>query len=183
MDRPLVRYDRHDDTVTLTLSSAENRNTMTAAMRDALYEGLANVVEDPSVPQLILRGEGRCFSTGGHLAEFGSAQDLAAAHVIRSLRSCARLLYALEKRSEVRLQGACIGSGIEIAAAAGRRIAAPDSYFQLPELRMGLIPGAGGTVTLPRAIGRHRAAWMALGAFRIGVRQAREWGLVHSVAT
>jgi len=178
---PPVRYDRDGDAVTLTLASPGNRNAMTAAMRDALWEALANVFEDPSLPGLTLRAEGRCFSTGGDLAEFGSARDLAAAHVIRTRRSCAGLLHRLEGRATVRLHGACIGSGIEVPAAAARRIAAPDLVVQLPELRMGLIPGAGGTVTLARAVGRHRLLWCALGAFRIGAAQALDWGLIHAI--
>ncbi len=177
-----VRYAREADHVTLTLASPGDHNAMTAAMRDALYEVLVNVLEDPSLPCVTLRAEGRCFSTGGDLAEFGSARDLAAAHVIRTQRSCARLLHRLGSRATVLLHGACIGSGIEVPAAAGRRIGASDLIVQLPELTMGLIPGAGGTVSIARAIGRHRLTWLALGAFRIGARQALDWGLIHEIA-
>lgn len=173
-----IRFEREGGRVTLTLCSPGNRNAMTAAMRDALYEALVNVLEDPSVPQLILRGDGRCFSSGGSLAEFGTARDLAAAHVIRTQRSCVRVLHQLGMRAEVRLHGACIGSGIEVPMAAARRLGANDLLVQLPELRMGLIPGAGGTVTLARAMTRHRLLWLLLGAFRIGAAQARRWGLI-----
>jgi enoyl-CoA hydratase/carnithine racemase len=174
-----VRYERACDLVTLTLASPGNRNAMTAAMRDALYEALVNVLEDPSAPQVVLRAEGKCFSTGGALGEFGSARDLAAAHVIRMQRSCARVLHLLGDRAEVHLHGACIGSGAEVPMAAARRLAAADALFQLPELRMGLIPGAGGTVTFARAIGRHRLLWLVLGGFRLNAAQALRWGLVH----
>jgi len=178
---PPVRYDREGDRVTLTLASPGNHNAMTAAMRDGLWEALVNVLEDPSVPQLVLRGQGRCFSTGGHLPEFGTARDPARAHAIRTARSCAAVLHRLGTRGEVFLHGACIGSGIEVPAAASRRVGASDLMVQLPELRMGLIPGAGGTVTLARAIGRHRLLWLALGAFRLGAAQARDWGLIHGI--
>lgn len=178
---PGVRYEREGDVVTLTLVAPANHNAMTARMRDALFEALANVLDDPSRPQLVLRGEGRCFSTGGHLPEFGTMRDLAQAHTIRTLRSCARLLHRLGDRAEVRLHGACIGSGIEVAAAAARRIGALDTFIQLPELRMGLIPGAGGTVSVARAIGRQRLFWLALGGFRLGAEQARDWGLLHAI--
>lgn len=176
-----VRYAREGDTVTLTLAAPETRNAMRAEMRDALYEALANVLEDPSAPRVTLRAEGRCFSTGGDLAEFGSARDLAQAHVIRTQRSCARLLHRLGARARAHLHGACIGSGIEVPAAAARRSAAADLIVQLPELGMGLIPGAGGTVSVARAIGRHRLMWLALGAFRIGAAQALDWGLIHAI--
>ncbi|MCW1383656.1 enoyl-CoA hydratase/isomerase family protein [Novosphingobium sp. KCTC 2891] len=179
--RDLVRYERTDDAVTLTLASPGNRNAMTAATRDALWEALANVLDDPTAPQVELRGEGRCFSTGGDLAEFGTAHDLAQAHVIRTRRSCARLLHRLGPRATARLHGLCIGSGIEVPAAAARRIAAPDTVVRLPELAMGLIPGAGGTVTLARAIGRHRLCWLVLGGFKVGAEQALRWGLVHAI--
>lgn len=179
---PLVEYARERDHVTLTLTAPASRNAMTAAMRDALYEALVNVLEDPSLPTVDLCGAGRCFSTGGDLAEFGKARDLAAAHVIRTQRSCARVLHRLGRRATARLHGACIGSGIEIPAAAAHRVGAADLVVQLPELRMGLIPGAGGTVTIGRAIGRHRLLWLLLGGFRIDAQRALAWGLIHGIA-
>lgn len=178
---PPVRYEREGDEVTLTLCSPGNRNAMTAAMRDALFEALANVIEDPSQPSVTLRAEGRCFSTGGDLAEFGSARDLAMAHLIRTGRSCARLLHQLGDRARVQLHGACIGSGIEVPVSASERIGSRNTIIQLPELTMGLIPGAGGTVSLARAIGRHRFLWLCLGAFRIDARRALDWGLLNKI--
>ena len=176
-----VHIARVDDHITLTLNTPDNRNAMTAAMRDALYEALANALDDPSAPSVSLRGAGKCFSTGGHLPEFGSARDLAQAHVVRTTRSCARLIDALGERIEVRFQGACVGSGLEVPMAAARRFATADAFFQLPELNMGLIPGAGGTVTVARAIGRHRTAWMVLSGKRMNASQALGWGLVQAI--
>jgi len=176
-----IAIAREGDQLTLTLNDPTNHNAMTAAMRDALYEALANALDDPSEPDVLLRGAGKCFSTGGDLPEFGSARDLAEAHLVRTLHSCARALDALGDRGTVRLHGACVGSGIEVAAAAHHRIAAPDAWFQLPELGMGLIPGAGGTATVARAIGRHRTMWMLLSGKRVGAAQALDWGLVHKI--
>ncbi|MGQ2941387.1 MAG: enoyl-CoA hydratase/isomerase family protein [Blastomonas fulva] len=177
-----VLVERDEDLVTVTLNNPGSQNAMTAGMRDALHGALANILDDPTGPELRLRANGRCFSTGGALGEFGSATDLSQAHIVRTLRSCARLLHSLGGRGQVYLQGACVGSGIEIPAAAGRRIAGPDAWFQLPELRMGLIPGAGGTASIARAIGRHRTAWMVLSGRRIRAKQALAWGLVHEIA-
>jgi len=180
-DDPLILVDRDADVITLTLNHPAAQNAMTAAMRDALYAALANVLDDPSVPQVILRGAGKCFSTGGALGEFGSATDLAQAHVVRTLRSCADLLNRLGNRTTVHLHGACVGSGLEVPAAAARRTATPDTWFQLPELHMGLIPGAGGTVSVCRVIGRHRTAWMLLSGKRISANLALQWGLVDEI--
>lgn len=177
---PII-VERMADQISLTLNDPAERNAMSAAMRDALYEALANALDDPTRPEVMLRGAGKCFSTGGALSEFGTAQDLAEAHAVRTLHSCARALDALGPQASVRLHGACVGSGIEVAAAAHRRIAAPDTWFQLPELSMGLMPGAGGTATISKAIGRHRTLWMILSGKKIGVGQALRWGLIHAI--
>ncbi len=172
---------REGDHITLSLNNPEQQNAMTAAMRDALYGALSNVLDDPTCPTVSLRGAGKCFSTGGSLAEFGTADDLAQAHCIRTLHSSARLIEALGDRIDVHFHGACVGSGLEVPAAAARRTANPDAWFQLPELRMGLIPGAGGTATVARIIGRHRTGWMVLSGKRINVVQALKWGLIDEI--
>lgn len=178
---PYLTCSRDDDVVQVTLDRPEARNAICAGMRDALWEALAAILDDPSAPALRLRGAGACFSTGGELAEFGSATDLAGAHSIRVARSNALLLDQLGDRAEVHLHGACIGSGIEIAAAAARRFAVPGMFAQLPELNMGLMPGAGGTVSIPRRIGRHRACYMVLSAARVRAETLATWGLVELV--
>ena len=90
-------------------------------------------------------------------------------------------LHELRERVTVRVQGACLGAGVEIAAFAGRVVSQPGAYFRLPELELGLIPGAGGMVSLPRRIGRWRAAYMLLSGRSIPSRTALEWGLVDEV--
>ncbi|MDX2273994.1 MAG: enoyl-CoA hydratase/isomerase family protein [Hyphomonadaceae bacterium] len=176
-----VEYAREGDHVTLTLASPETHNAMTAAMRDALCEALAAVLDDPSAPRVTLRGAGACFSVGGELNEFGANTNLAQAHAIRTLRSVAKLVDELGARIEVVFHGACIGSGLEGPAAAARRVAVEGAFFQLPEVRMGLMPGAGGTVTVSRAIGRHRACAMMLGGARVSAATALDWGLVQQI--
>lgn len=176
-----VRVARDGDLLTLTLDDPAGRNAMSAAMRDALYTALANALADPGRPRVRLTASGRCFSTGGDLAEFGTARDLAAAHVVRTLHANARLCHELGERLEVLFNGGAIGSGLEVPAASARRVARAGAWFQLPELRMGLIPGAGGTVSLSRAIGRHRTAWMVLSGARLTAGRALAWGLIHRV--
>jgi hypothetical protein len=178
---PLVLIERQADVVTLTLNHPNTHNAMTAEMRDALYAALANILDDPTMPTVMLQGAGKCFSTGGALPEFGTATDLAQAHHIRTLRSCTALFNRLGPRVHVQLHGACIGSGLEVAAAAAYRTATATAWFQLPELHMGLIPGAGGTKSVAQAIGRHRTAWMLLSGKRIDARRAHEWRLVHEI--
>lgn len=178
---PMLNVARDGDHVTIALTQPTTRNAMSAPMRDALFDALAAALDDPSAPNVTLRGAGACFSVGGDLAEFGVCQDLAQAHSIRTMRSIAGLILELGERIDVHFHGACIGSGLEAPAAATRRVAKPGAFFQLPEVRMGLIPGAGGTVTVPRAIGRHRACAMMLGGARVSAATALEWGLIHAI--
>jgi enoyl-CoA hydratase/carnithine racemase len=177
-----VLMSRENDVLMLELNRASNRNGMTVEMRDALIEALQLVLADDSITHVQLSGRGKCFSTGGDLTEFGSAPDPATAHIVRSLALPGRLLAQCAERVSVRVHGACIGSGIEFPAFAGRLIATEDAYFQLPELKFGLIPGAGGTVSIARRIGRQRAAWLMLSGKRIDARKALSWGLVDDIA-
>lgn len=178
---PAVIVTRVGDVLTLELNRASNRNAMTVEMRDALIEALQLVLADDSIQRVRLSGRGKCFSTGGDLSEFGTAPDPATAHLVRSLALPGRLLARCADRVEVRVHGACVGSGIEFPAFAGRIVAAPEAWFQLPELQFGLIPGAGGTVSVARRIGRQRAAWLMLGGQRVKADRALAWGLVDAV--
>lgn len=180
-DGPAVLLQREGDALSLELNRPSNHNAMSMEMRDALVECLQLVLADQSIRSLRISGRGNCFSTGGDLGEFGTAPDPAVAHIVRSLSVPGRLLADCTDRVEARLHGACIGSGIEFPAFAGRVTAAADTHFQLPELRFGLIPGAGGCVSVARRIGRQRTAWLALSGKRINARVALAWGLVDQV--
>ena len=176
-----VRFTRNQGTICIELANPLRHNAIDARMRDALCEALTAVLDDPTATALHLLGEGRAFSVGGELEEFGTAPDLATAHAVRSLRSPALLLHRLRGRATAFVHGACVGSGIEIPAAAGRVVASPDSWFGLPEVSMGLIPGAGGTVTISGRIGRRRTLYWALSGRRLSASAAMAWGLVDEV--
>ena len=181
-DGPAVRMERTEARLRLTLNRPSLRNAMTVEMRDALIEALQLVLADEDIRAVELRGLGKCFSTGGDLSEFGTAPDPATAHLVRSLALPGRLLARCAERVTVQLHGACVGSGIEFPAFAGRIVARPDAWFQLPELKFGLIPGAGGTVGVARRIGRQRLAAWVLSGQRIDARTALSWGLVDALS-
>jgi len=179
---PRVRYTREADAVCIYLSNPARLNAFDARMRDDLVEALLAVVDDPSVTSLALRGDGRAFSSGGDLDEFGSTPNPAVAHAIRTSRSPALLVHQLRQLTTAHLHGVCIGAGIEVPAAASRVVARAGSSFRLPEIGMGLIPGAGGTATIPRRIGRHRTLYWALADKTLDVHSAMEWGLIDAVS-
>ena len=176
-----LRFVRRGARLELTFARPAKRNAFSAALRDALCEALAVAVADPSVESLHLSGEGPDFCSGGDLDEFGSLPDPATAHAIRTTRSPARLLAACARRAEVTVHGACVGAGVELPAFAARVVAREDARFWLPALSMGLVPGAGGTVSLPRRIGRQRTAWLALSGAQVDARTALAWGLVDAI--
>ena len=136
---------------------------------------------DGSITSVELRGTGPAFCAGGDLDEFGAFADPASAHVVRLEHSVGRALAVLGDRLTAYVHGACYGSGIELPAFAATLVADPDARFALPELELGLVPGAGGTVSLTRRIGRHRTAWLGLTGRAIDAATARSWGLVDRV--
>lgn len=183
IDRPRVRCTRECNQLDITLTRPDARNALDAPMRDALHDALLVAVLDHTVERIHVRGEGRSFCAGGDLDEMGRRSDPASAHLIRLHRSPARLMALLADRTTVHLHGGCAGSGIELPAFAGRVLASPDTTFALPEIRLGLMPGAGGTVSLPARIGRHRTAWLALTGQTIDVHTAMAWGLADDCET
>jgi hypothetical protein len=178
-ERVLIRQDAAG--IEIRLDRPARRNAFDAAMRDELVAALQFAADHPDTPPVRLTGDGPCFSAGGDLDEFGRADDPASAHLIRTLRSPARLADGLGRRLTAYLHGACVGAGIEVPAAAGRIVAATGTTVRLPEVSMGLIPGAGGTATSPQRIGRRRAAYMAISGSEIDVRTALAWGLIDEV--
>jgi hypothetical protein len=175
-----VRAERDGPVLTVTLDRPEVHNALDVAMRDALVEALA-VAADPEVKEVHLRGAGPSFCSGGDLAEFGTAPDPATGDAVRVTRSPAAALARLAGRLTVHVHGTCVGAGVELAAFGERIVAAPGTTFRLPEVAMGLIPGSGGTVSLPRRIGRRRTAYLALSGETVAVDQALAWGLVDTI--
>lgn len=169
---------RDADTLSITLNRPRAHNAMNAQMRDELVNALQIAAADPKIRNIVLDGNGASFSSGGDLDEFGTAQDQGLAHAVRVGRSAAGLIHRCTDRTTALLHGACLGAGIEISAAAGQVIADETMSAGLPEISIGLIPGAGGTVTLPRRIGRHRTCYLGLSGARLTLDQALEWGLV-----
>jgi hypothetical protein len=175
---PRARTERRDGTLLLTLTRPTRLNALDAQMRDELVEALALAAADPDITSVEWRGEGRAFCAGGDLDEFGSRPDPATAHLVRLQRSVGRLLADLDKPTVTYVHGACMGSGIELAAFTDTVIASTDTQIALPEIGLGLVPGAGGTVSLPRRIGRLRTAALAFSGSVIDAATALEWGLV-----
>lgn len=175
-----LRLRREGDRLTITLARPEVHNAVDVALRDALVEGLELVAADPSLTA-VLEGAGPSFCSGGDLREFGTAPDPATAHAVRLERLPARALAVVADRVTARVHGHCVGAGAELAAFCHRVVADPNTTFRLPEVTMGLVPGQGGTVSIPRRIGTPRTAWLALTGRAVDAPTALAWGLVDDV--
>ncbi|MCU1363855.1 MAG: hypothetical protein JWM55_1683 [Acidimicrobiaceae bacterium] len=179
--QPDVEVDRVGDELTLTFNRARQRNAYRARTRDELVSGLELALLDDRITTVHLRGRGPSFGSGGDLSEFGTVHDGATGHLIRSAHNAAGLLSRMTERTVAHVQGPCYGAGVELSAACTTVLADVDTTMTLPEVAMGLIPGAGGTWSVPRRIGRHRAAWLAVTGETMDVDHALEWGLVDEV--
>jgi hypothetical protein len=176
-----VLLSREGAVLRIALNRPRRHNAFSHDVRDGLVAALDVALADPSA-RVELTGRGPSFCSGGDLDEFGTAPDVVTAHLIRLHRSPGAAVHACADRVRAVVHGACIGAGIEIPAFAGCLLARSDAYFRLPELRMGLIPGAGGTVSVTRRIGRWRTAYLALSGQPIDVPTALRWGLVDGRA-
>ena len=176
-----VLLERDEELLRITLNTPQNRNALSLLMRDWLSEAFKMVAIDDSIQQVIVSGAGSCFSAGGDLTEFGDAVDLAEAHRIRQLRMPAQYLAPHADKYTFNVHGACIGAGIEMSAFAEHVTATSDAFFQLPEVAMGLIPGAGGCVSVSRRVGRHRANLLAISGKKLSAQDALMWGLIDEI--
>jgi enoyl-CoA hydratase/carnithine racemase len=176
-----VRLARVGDRLTVTLNHPTRRNAYGRAMRDGLVEAFELAAADPTLREVHLVAAGPVFCSGGDLDEFGTTTDVGAAHLIRVGRSAAAALHRVADKVVVHLHGSCIGAGIEIPAFAARVTAASNTVVRLPELVMGLIPGAGGTVGIARRIGRWRTAYLALTGEPVTAATMLSWGLADGL--
>ncbi len=178
---PAVLAHRQSSSLLLTLNRPQVRNAYDARMRDELVAMLQLAEADSTITSIALTGAGPSFCSGGDLSEFGSIPDPVSAHLIRTTRSAAPWLARCKSRTTAVVHGACVGAGAELPAFVAQVVARPDATFQLPEVPMGLIPGAGGTVSLPRRIGRQRTAFLAITGSIIDARTALNWHLVDRI--
>lgn len=176
-----VLYEKRDAIAVVRLNRPESLNAYDVAMRDALFEILCAVRDDPEVKVMVLRGNGPAFSTGGDVREFGSAPSPTRAREVRWARDVWGTLRALPQPTIAAVHGWVVGGGWEMALLCDLCIAASDARFSLPETGLGMIPGVVGTQTLPRAVGVGRAMDCALTGRWLSAREAEDLGFVASV--
>lgn len=176
-----VEYDRRGAVAVVTLNRPDKLNAYNVAMRDDLFVALGVADADPEVRVVVLGGNGPAFSTGGDVAEFGSAPSPFVARAVRWQRDVWGRLLRLRAATIAAVHGYAVGGGFEMAMLCDLCIASSDVRMALPETALGMIPGVGGTQTLPRRVGVGRALDVVSTERWIGAREALTLGLVQRV--
>ncbi len=181
-DAPLVVTD-HGATRCLTLSRPDARNALSVALVGALERELAALPAQRDVRAVVLTGAGdRAFCAGADLREREGMDEAQVRTFVGRLQALMTTIEALPQPVIAAINGFALGGGLELALACDLRVAADGAMMGLPEVRLGIIPGAGGTQRLPRAIGHARARELVLTGRRIDAARAEQIGLVHEVA-
>jgi enoyl-CoA hydratase/3-hydroxypropionyl-coenzyme A dehydratase len=176
-----VLLDVDGGIATITLNRPESLNIVSVAVRDALIEAVLAARDLPDVRAVVLAAKGRHFSAGADLSEFGSADSVFEARRIRWDRDPWGPLWALQQPVVVALHGYSLAAGLEMAMLCDVRLAAADTVVGLPETRLGMLPAAGGTQSLTKAIGPAAALPVVLTADNLGAVDALRRGIVHRV--
>jgi enoyl-CoA hydratase/carnithine racemase len=182
-DDDIVLLDHRGQVGIVTLNRPDVLNAINLRMRVVLAETMTDAINDPRIRVIVLRGAGgRAFSAGADVTEFQAALSLNEARRKRDPPQWNDVIAGSPKPTIAAIEGYCLGGGLETALSCDLRIAADDAVFALPEVRLGIIAGAGGTQRLPRVVGLGNALRMILTGDRIDVTEALRIGLVSQVA-
>ncbi|HEY7901752.1 MAG TPA: enoyl-CoA hydratase-related protein, partial [Caulobacteraceae bacterium] len=169
-------YAREDDVGVITLNSPPV-NALSAPVRDGLAEGMKAALADPAAKAVVIICEGRTFIAGADITEFGGQMKGASLFdVIGALEGSSKPVVAA-------IHGTALGGGLEVALACHYRVAVPSARCGLPEVNLGLLPGAGGTQRLPRIVGAEKALSMMTSGAHVPAAQCLAMGLVDELVT
>ena len=150
-------------------------NALSAAVRDGLHQGFQAAIADPDVKAIVLICEGRTFIAGADISEFGGASKGA------SLFEVQAMMEDSPKPVVAAIHGTALGGGLEVALCAHYRVAVPSARCGLPEVNLGLLPGAGGTQRLPRIAGVEKALDMVTSGQHVPAKECLAMGLVDEL--
>lgn len=176
----LVVVETPQDGVALVrLNRPEARNALSVPLRRELAEAFRALAEDASVRVVVLTGDSRAFAAGADLAEMAEMDVLGA--MARPVASLSAPIEKFPKPLIAAIEGFCLGGGLEIALMADILVAAEGAKLGLPEIRVGVLPGNGGTQRLPRLVGRPAAMLMLLTGEPVDATRALAMGLLSEV--
>lgn len=170
----VVKLERHDEVGIVTVNSPPV-NALSAAVRGGILECIKAAVADPAIKGIVLTCAGRTFIAGADITEFGKPPKPPALNdVLAEIENSPKPVVAA-------IHGTALGGGLEVALACHFRVAVKEAKLGLPEVKLGLLPGAGGTQRLPRAVGPELAVKMIVGGDPIGAAEALKNGLIEEI--
>src|SRR6201991_1292632 len=170
----VVKLERHDVIAIVTVNNPPV-NALSAAVRRGIFESVKSAAADPEVKAIVLTCAGRTFIAGADITEFGKPpQPPGLAEVISELENCPKPTIAA-------IHGTALGGGLEVALGCHFRVAVKEAKLGLPEVKLGLLPGAGGTQRLPRAVGPGLAVKMIVSGDMISAAEALKHGLIDEI--
>ncbi|MBW2047195.1 MAG: enoyl-CoA hydratase/isomerase family protein [Deltaproteobacteria bacterium] len=178
-----ILLEKKDGLGYLILNRPEVRNAFNQNMIDELRDVLRRIESDGEIRVLIITGAGKAFQAGADILELSAMNPI---EILRWNEGIVRINAGLEKLRQpviAAINGPAMGGGFELAISCTMRVIAESAIMALPEVKLGIIPGTGGTQRLPRLIGKGRAAELLLTGSAINARDAYEMGLVNKVAS
>ena len=170
----VVKVERRDVVAIVTVDSPPV-NALSAAVRKGILDGVTKAAADPQVQAVVIACAGRTFIAGADITEFGKPPQSPSLHeVITAIENCSKPVVAA-------IHGTALGGGLELALGCHFRVATKDARLGLPEVKLGLLPGAGGTQRLPRAVGPELAVKMIVTGEPIGAPEALKAGLIEEI--
>lgn len=170
----VVKLERHDEIGIVTVDSPPV-NALSAAVRGGILECIKAAVADPTIKGIVLTCAGRTFIAGADITEFGKPPKPPGLNeVLAEIENSPKPVVAA-------IHGTALGGGLEVALACHYRVAVKEAKLGLPEVKLGLLPGAGGTQRLPRAVGPELAVKMIVGGDPIGAAEALKNGLIEEI--
>jgi 3-hydroxyacyl-CoA dehydrogenase len=171
-----VYFERRGEVAVLQIDNPPV-NGLNLAMRRGIVAGLQRARNDPKVRVIAITGTGRIFSGGADIREFNTPAQVAEPHLLQVLDA----VEASGKPVVAAINGVCMGGGLEMSLACHYRVATPNATLALPEVKIGLLPGAGGTQRLPRAVGAELALRMIVSGEPVGAEAALKAGLIDRI--
>jgi enoyl-CoA hydratase len=182
IDDDIVLLERRGQVGIVTLNRPAAMNAINLRMRVVLPQVVTAAIDDPQIRVIVLRGAGgRAFCAGADVTEFQAASSLNEARRTREPPQWNDVIAGSRKPTIAAIAGFCLGGGLETALSCDLRIAADDARFALPEVRLGVLAGAGGTQRLPRVVGLGNALQMILTGDRIDATEAFRIGLISQI--
>ncbi len=179
-----LKIEIEDRIALVTLNQPEVLNALNQATMEELEEAFLERLKQDDVGAVILTGAGeKAFVAGGDIKELAALDPLEARLKSRQGHRLLELIEGFSKPVIAAINGFCLGGGCELALACHIRIAAESAQIGLPEVKLGLIPGYGGTQRLPRLVGKGKAMEMILSGESIGAQEAERVGLVNGVVS